>query len=768
MHHRISRIALIVFMGSMALAAFGQKRPITETDLFNFVWIGDIQLSPSGKTLAFVETTVSPNKTGYETSVYLLDVSVPGKQPIRLTSGPHDSSPRWSPDGQHLAFVRSSEKDGKTTAPQLYLTTTDPKASVIRLTDLPNGVSTPQWAPNGNFLTVLSSTPQSQVTLQADAPRVHAEGDNAHVSDVRIINRALYRVNGEGYLDPTMVPQLYLISLAKPDGTQHAAVQLTRGRFGVQEYVWHPDSRWVLYTSTHEEEPYYDAVDHNSLFATEVATSVEALGQLKNLSQEIKVTDFTLQADGLSLSPDGNHLAFHAQQFPLDTAHAASYQESDLFVLDLQWNKGPSVSRAERNLTAGKGYEMGGAGIIGDNVAPRGGRRPSVIWSPDGRQLLDLAGNRGSVLLMSISTADGSLKTLSARKQAVLNFVATPDAKSIVALISNPIVIGDLFKINPDEAPDERSDTGLSIRNQTQLTRVNDALFSQLDLQMPEELQVTPKTNPQDIAGQTIDTFVQLPPHFDRAKKYPAILNIHGGPHVAYGWIFDHEILWMAAKGYVTIYPNPRGSISYGQNFANIIMNKYPGDDFHDLMDTVDMVIAKGWADPNKLAVTGGSGGGLLTNWIVTKNDRFKAAVSQRDGADLANWWYTGDQVEFRQFWWPGAPFASESNLAIYKQLSPLTYVNNVKTPMMFVLGDMDYSAPPTAGGETFFRALKYKKVPTVMVRFPREGHELSRSGEPWHRVERLQNIVGWFDKWLMGACKPQYDIVPECAVSEK
>lgn len=175
-------------------------------------------------------------------------------------------------------------------------------------------------------------------------------------------------------------------------------------------------------------------------------------------------------------------------------------------------------------------------------------------------------------------------------------------------------------------------------KSQTQLTYGNDELFGKLDLHIPFEMQVKPTAHAGDIEGHTIDTFVQLPPEFDGSKKYPLILNIHGGPHSAYGWIFDHEMLWMAARGYVVVYPNPRGSTSYGQKFANVIQDNYPNDDFHDLMDTVDAVLNLGYVDPEKLGVTGGSGGGLLTDWTVTQTNRFKAAVAQRDIVDWANW----------------------------------------------------------------------------------------------------------------------------------
>ena len=157
------------------------------------------------------------------------------------------------------------------------------------------------------------------------------------------------------------------------------------------------------------------------------------------------------------------------------------------------------------------------------------------------------------------------------------------------------------------------------------------------------------------------------------------ILDIHGGPHSAYGYVFDHEFQWMAAKGYVVLYPNPRGSTSYGQEFGNIIQYDYPGDDFKDLMAGVDELIARGWVDPQKLGVTGGSGGGVLTNWVIGHTDRFKAAVSQRSIADWAGFWYTADFSQFTQMWFRGAPWEQEAD---FKARSPITYIQNVHTPV--------------------------------------------------------------------------------------
>jgi dipeptidyl aminopeptidase/acylaminoacyl peptidase len=739
---RLLRFAVLAAVALLPVAASAQKRPITEKDLFAFTWIGDSQLSPDGSSVAYVQVTVTPNHDGYQTSIYLLDLKKPGATPQVLTNGPRDTSPRWSPDGKQILFLRSAEKEGKFGPAQLYLKTLDPAANAVRLTDLPKGASSPSWSPKGDAIVVASQTPQDQDAAKLEAAKLgRATGDDAHVSDVRIIDREVYRFNGEGYLDASLVPQLYLVYLPKADGTQVAPWQLTGGRFGVEEYEWAPGSKWLYYTSLHEEEPYYDVEDHNSIYGIEVETGEN---HSKGLPETKFADELKISAHGLAVSPDGAHIAFHASANAVPPAKPRSHQQSDLWVLDLARAGGKPSAAAPRNLTAKLSYEMGG-GVGGDNTAPRGAGRAAIVWSADGSHLTDVAAKDGSALLVSVDAKSGDVAELTQAKQAVVGFTASADAKTLVALISNPLMIGDLFAIGAG-------------KSQTQLTHVNDALFSQLDLSMPQEMQVTPTVHSEDIHGQAIDAFVQLPPGFDTGKKYPLILNIHGGPHSAYGWIFDHEMLWMAARGYVVVYPNPRGSTSYGQNFANVIEDNYPNDDFHDLMDTVDAVVKLGYVDAEKLGVTGGSGGGLLTDWTVTQTDRFKAAVAQRDIVDWANWWYTADIGEFRQYWMPEAPF---DHLQIYHDRSPLTFVNNIKTPMMFILGDADYRTPPTGGGEVFFRALKYKKIPTVMVRFPRESHELSRSGEPWHRVERLENIVNWFDKYLMGICEPQYDVAP-------
>jgi dipeptidyl aminopeptidase/acylaminoacyl peptidase len=730
----IATIVCLLLTGAM----FAQKRNITEKDIFDFVWIGDTQLSPDGSHAAYVQTTVNAKREGYDTAIYLLDTAQPMTPARRLTNGPHDSQPRWSPDGTQLAFTRAAEKDGKPQPAQLYVLSLA-GGEPVQVSSMEKGVGSPQWAPNGTCIAVLSETPivPEAKTEKKEGAKAEEHKAEEHKSDVRIITKAVYRNNGTGYIDTKDATQLYLLYTAKIGSKPVTAWQVTAGRFPVGEFAWDPSSREIYYTSEHVDEPYYD-LPHNEIYM--LGTPAEGATKDEKAPPPLStlVAKLTFDASGLAISPDGKRIAFHGDEQPL--MKPRSHQQADMFVLDLD------VKGAPRNLTANYDFEVGG-GVGGDNTAPRGGGRGGLVWTADGKSIIDVVGKQGSALLVSIDASTGAVKELTAEKQAVVGFAVKPDPTKMLALISTPVNIGDLFSVATDGS-----------KQQTQLTDVNKALFSHLNLTIPEDMQVTPTANAKDIAGSKIESFVQLPPDFDKTKKYPLILNIHGGPHSAYGWVFDHEMQWMAAKGYVVVYPNPRGSTTYGQQFANVIQHNYPGDDYHDLMDCVDAVVKLGYVDPAKMGVTGGSGGGLLTDWTVTQTNRFKAAVSQRDITDWSNWWYTADFTLFQATWFEGAPF---DKVEEFKKYSPITYVTNIKTPMLFILGEADYRTPPTAGGEDFFRALKYRHINTVMVRFPGESHELSRSGQPWHRVERLENIVSWFDKYLMGMPEPQYDLVP-------
>lgn len=699
-------ILLLVFM----VAVSAQKRSITEKDLFDFVWVGDPQISADGSKVAFVKVTVNAKKDGYDTSVWT--VSTTGNaEPVRLTSGVRDSSPRWSPDGRMLAFVRSGETPGPASAAQIYILPMS-GGEAFQLTSVSRGAGGPVWSPDGNWIAFGSSANEDDIAKQGKP-----SAPDARESDVRVITRAVYRSDGGGYNDPTRPQHLWVIAAPKNPGEKPTPKQLTNGAFAEGNFTWAKDGSRIYFTTNRSAEPYYETPK----------TQIHSVSL--NGGEPDLLTKIEMGVGTLSLSPDGKRFAFNASV--VDTP-VKSYTQPDLWTLEIAPNAKP------KNLTAGFDFDLG-SGVGGDNAAPRAGGGNGPMWTADGRSIIERYTKEGRANLGIFDAETGKLADVTKGDQAIMNYKATSDRSKIAYTISTPTIITDLYLL--DRA------TG----NSRQLTRLNDALFSKLNLTEPDDVWYT------SFDGKRVQTWVQKPPDFDPKKKYPLILNIHGGPHAAYGYVFDHEFQWMAAKGYVVVYPNPRGSTSYGQEFGNIIQHNYPGDDHNDLMLAVDEVIKRGYIDDKKLGITGGSGGGVLTNWAVTKTNRFAAAVSQRDISDWANWWYSADFAQFQPSWFKGAPFEDVEG---FRSRSAITHVEKISTPMMFILGEADHRTPPTAGGEELFRALKYRKVPTVMVRFPNEGHELSRSGQPWHRIERLQHIIGWFDKWLLGAAKPEYEII--------
>jgi dipeptidyl aminopeptidase/acylaminoacyl peptidase len=799
-------------------AAEPARRPIAETDLFRFVWVADPQISRDGRRIAFVRVTVDAKHDGYETALWIVDADADAAGtgaggaagPRPLTAGPRDTNPRWSPDGRRLAFLRHAGKED-----QLFVLPLD-GGEARQLTDLPGGAKAPAWSPDGRTLAFLSATSAADLakpgargkeaaeaqpgppasgagatglgaaaaranggdatglggaavaggaagTVGTAAPGAAPAGANAaaredslpeHQSDVRVISRAVYRFNGAGYVDPAHPDHLWTVEVPEGAAAAPPPRQLTRGEFDEQAPAWAPDGSRLYVVSDRVKEPYYQD-------AAEAIYAVPAAG-----GELVKVASFTGGISSLAVSPDGRQIAFIGATV---AKPVRSYDQPDLWVV------ASAPGGEPRNLTAAFDFDIG-AHLIGDQHPPRGAGRDVPAWSADGSSLLVPAEERGRVELRRFEIQDGRSRPVTAGDHEVMSFSAVaappvanrdtprssaPDGSRLALVISTPTAIGDLFALDlPAAAAAGAVGTGdagavgttaaVSVVPLRQLTHFNDALFARLTLTPPQAITY------RSFDGREIEAWVQRPPGYPAGKPYPMILDIHGGPHGAYGYTFFHETQWMAAKGYVVIYPNPRGSTAYGQEFGNVIQYRYPGDDFKDLMAGVDELVRRGDADPKRLGVTGGSGGGLLTNWTITQTDRFAAAVSQRSIADWAGWWYTADFTLFTPRWFRGAPFEEQQD---FVARSPITFVKNVKTPLMLIEGEADYRTPPTAGGEAMFRALKYLRRPVVMVRFPGESHELSRSGHPWHRVERLQHIVRWFDKYLKGEKTDLYDV---------
>jgi dipeptidyl aminopeptidase/acylaminoacyl peptidase len=712
-HHHVAVLAALAAVAFTSILG-AERRPITEKDLFTLVWVADPQISPDGTQVAFVRVTADETKDQYDSAIWL--VRTDGVEPARqITSGARDTTPRWSPDGRRLAFVRAAEKDGRAQPPQIFvMSMLGGEARAI--TDLPRGANNPVWSPDGRTIAFSSGTRPDDLEKQDEKP-ASRRGEKPRETDVKVITEAVYRANGVagwGYVDRDRPSHVWTIALPDSTGEPARPKRLTSGQFAAGNHSWSRDGSRVYFVSDRRTEAYYYPRD-SDLY--EIAASGGDATRLVSIDGTI---------GPYALSPDGKRLAFVGA---LHGNPERSYSQPDLFVVDLP-------SGAPRNLTASYDFDINGS-IGGDQRAPRGQQPSAPVWSRDGRFIVIRAGEYGNAHLTQVDVERGAKESLVNNPGDVMSYTADPSGLKFAFVLSTATALGDLYVAD--------GETGAK---PARLTSFNDELFTQLTMNQPEEIWYT------SFDGKKIQGWILKPPGFEAAKKYPLILQIHGGPHAAYGNTFTHEFQWMAAKGYVVLYTNPRGSSNYGQEFGNIIQFRYPGDDYRDLMAGVDEVLKKGYIDESRMGVTGGSGGGLLTNWVVTQTTRFKAAVSQRDISDWSNFWYTADFTLFTPTWFRKAPFEDPADFA---QRSPITHVAKIQTPLMFILGDEDWRTPPAAGGEELFRALKYLKRPTVMVRFPGENHELSRSGKPWHRVERLQHIVGWFDKWLLGRDSGRY-----------
>jgi dipeptidyl aminopeptidase/acylaminoacyl peptidase len=673
-----------------------------EEDLLRFVWVADPQFSPDGSRIAFTKVWVDAEADDYRSCLMVVDAR--GGEPRPLTFGPCDTQARWSPDGDRIAFVRGEpKKPGQLCV--LPMAGGEPE----RLTSLAKGASSPAWSPDGRRLALLSETNPALDTDEAE--RVKPKNEQA-----RVVTRPEFRLDNEGFTDFDHRPQVWVI-----DAAGGPPRQLTRGLFAADQPAWSRDGTRILFLSDRRREPWNEPEDAD-VYAVDPdlseATEGDRLETVADASGPILA--FHEGADG----------RFAAAATPLRDP-PRSYDQPRLLLFE-----GPRPARPGRDLAPAVDFEFGSVYMAADQHPPRGGGAMPLAFVDGGAAVVTVLGKHGAARLARVGVAGGAVAELTAGEREVVGGSVSPDGRRVA------LVLGSVAR------PGVLAVYDLERRELRELWDPNAVLLAERPMGEVEEFWLTAAD------GLRIQGWIVKPPNFDPARRYPLVLQIHGGPHVAYGVGFFHEFRVLAAAGYVVLYLNPRGSTTYGQEFGNVIQYRYPGDDHHDLMAAVDEVVRRGYVDPERIGVTGGSGGGLLTNWAITQTDRFRAAVTQRCVADWASMYYSSDFTLFRPTWFHRPPFEDPDE---YRQRSPVAFATKIRTPLLVLHSETDWRTP-IGQGETMFRALKQQGKPAAMVRFPGEGHELSRSGAPSRRVDNQRHIRTWFDKWLQGKDAPQYD----------
>jgi len=680
-----------------------------EEDLLRLAWIADPQISPDGRRIAYVHVAVDAAEDRYATALWIVPAA--GGPPRALTFARADACPRWSPDGTRLAFLRSPEA-GKPA--QLWLLPIDGGGEAIRLTDLAKGAGSPAWSPDGRRIAFTSGTNPALDTPEAEANKPKNPPG-------RIVGRPMVQLDNAGALDPDHNDHLWVVDLAADGRTASGTPRmLTTGSWSEHDPAWTPDGRRVLFLSDRRHEPWFGPEDAD-------VWSVDPARSEPTSDDVALVADLAGPIQRFVAGPDGRLLATGG----LVQDPPRSYDQPELVLFEP-----PFPARRGRVVSAGHDFEVGQSSIASDLHPPRGGGSVPLAFVDNGQAALTVVGRHGACLLARIGLEDGSVSELTPADHEVIAGSVSADGSRAALVLGSANRPGVLFVHDRSSgAVTELVDPNRDLLAGTRRGGVEEFWYDSFD-------------------GQKIQGWIVTPPDFDAKRKYPLVLQIHGGPHVAYGTGFFHEFHVLAEAGYVVLYVNPRGSTTYGQEFGNVIQYRYPGDDWKDLMAGVDALLARGFVDPARLGVTGGSGGGLLTNWTVVQTDRFAAAITQRCVADWSSFWYGADFSQFTHFWFRGAPHDDPADFAAR---SPLTFARKATTPLLVVHSEHDWRTP-IVQGEGMFRAMLLNRTPTAMVRFPGEGHELSRSGAPSRRVQNQHLMRRWFDRWLQGMEAKEFD----------
>ena len=685
---------------------YAAGRPVQLADYYRVETAGTPAISPDGRWVVFVRNTTVEAENQHHSELWISpsDGSTPA---IRLTTPAFSASaPKWSPDGKLLSFrsVRRAPNGGDTEGRGAETAGRSGRGGrggaggegdiwFLRMDraggeafQIPGVAGAPIFSPDNRWIAFLKRTPPPRSAREATPLERQLE----QRFKGRIYDWMNVRADGRGFLpdprDPAATPPNELYVVAREGG---AARQLTRLGVDAREPAWRPDSAALaLVADSHERDEYsYERAD---------LWTVDLDGQIHRLS------DDAFEYDSPAWSPDGKWLAFRRRQ---SLSQIIATKQKHGAAVDL--------------------YRMPAAGGPMSNLTAEWDLIPDPpSFNPDGKFIYFAAAEGGDTQMHRMNSAGGPVEQLTHGPRNLGGFTFSQAFDRMAFTASEPAHPAEAFAARPDGSGEKR------------LSALNEAFLNEVDVAGAERIHFPSKD------GTPVEGWIMVP--HSAKPPYALVLAIHGGPHGAYGSGWDYEFQWLAANGYAVLYTNPRGSTGYGEKFLWATWGGWGKLDYEDVMAGVDYAVAHYPINTKRLAVTGYSYGGFMTNWVITQTDRFAAAMT---GAGISNWlsdYGTADIPRTKESEFFGSPWESESN-QLMRSLSPITYAANVKTPTLFVHGEADMRVP-IEEDEQMYTALQKRHVPAKFVRYPGNYH----GGWPaWDMVHRYYQEVKWFGEFL-------------------
>ncbi len=678
--------------------AQAQRRGLQPQDYYREIGVSQTAISPAGDLVAFTVTTIDEDENTRHREIWMqrLRGSGPDGEPFRFTDPTQESSaPRWSPDGRVLSFQSNRGDDPNST---WFARVTAPGGEAHHI----DGVDgAPVWSPDGAWI-AYATAPEAEDdgADEADdtderrgwiAPDAISRTLDAERFDGRVITSMRYKRDGRLVIEPhPSVAEKAQLYLVTASGGEPQ--QLTTLAFDVEGIVWSPDASRLYFTGDELEDDEY---------SRDLTTDIYLID--REGGEPRRLTSNPGAEHSVALSADGTFLAY--------LATPARGEETEIKIVRL--NTRGRFSGAARTLTNDWHLRPG---------AP--------TWTPEGMVRFQ-AGIGGSAHLFEVTVQGGLIRQVTNGARRVQNLTTSDDGQVMAYTVTDAVKPAEAFVARGDGTGERR------------LTSFNDAWLTDIELMPAERLSWFVED------GSEIEGWVIKPVGYQPGTRYPLVLKIHGGPHGAYGDTFFRTFHVLSSAGFFVLYPNPRGSTGYGHTFTYATRGQWGELDSEDYLGGVDAALAKyPDIDPERIGVSGGSYGGFMTNWLTATTDRFAAAVTSRSIVNWESWYGASDAQSLTEYEFLGAPWEERER---YRRLSPISYVEQVTAPTLIIHSENDYRTP-IADGEQWFMALMKRQVPVELVRYPRSSHGLSRTGEPWLLVDRLERLHSWFVHWLIDA----------------